>query len=71
MISHTFEYASAPSSTKPGGSFTARFLAWLDGRRERARITRELLSCSNRELFDLGISSGDIPAIVRGTYRRN
>ena len=30
----------------------------------------ELLTCSNRDLFDLGISSGDIPAVIDGTYRR-
>jgi uncharacterized protein YjiS (DUF1127 family) len=47
------------------------FVALINRRRERARIARELLSCSNRELFDLGISRGDIPAIINGTYRRN
>ena len=47
-----------------------RLFALNQRRRERARIARELLSCSNRELFDLGISSGDIPAIINGTYRR-
>ena len=48
-----------------------RLFALVERRRERARIARELLSCSNRQLFDLGISSGDIPAIINGTYRRD
>ena len=47
-----------------------RFLAWREKRRERARIARELLSYTDRELFDLGISRGDIPAILDGTFRR-
>jgi uncharacterized protein YjiS (DUF1127 family) len=47
-----------------------RLSAFIGRRRERARLARELMSCNNRELFDLGISSGDIPAIVAGTYRR-
>lgn len=51
-------------------SLKKRLVALIDRRRERARIARELLSCSNRELFDLGISSGDIPAVIAGTYRR-
>jgi uncharacterized protein YjiS (DUF1127 family) len=47
-----------------------RFLAWREKRRERARVARELLSYSDRELFDLGISRADIPAVINGTYRR-
>jgi uncharacterized protein YjiS (DUF1127 family) len=42
---------------------------WRQGRRERAQMTRELLSYTDGELLDLGISSADIPAIVAGTYR--
>jgi uncharacterized protein YjiS (DUF1127 family) len=52
-------------------SLRERVAAMIDRRRERARVARELLSCSNRELFDLGISRGDIPAVVAGTYRRS
>jgi uncharacterized protein YjiS (DUF1127 family) len=52
-------------------SIKDRFIIWRHGRRQRARFARELRSCSNRDLFDLGISSGDIPAVVDGTYCRN
>jgi uncharacterized protein YjiS (DUF1127 family) len=48
----------------------AGYLAWRAEQRKRARIARELATYTDRELFDLGISRGDIPAIVRGTYRR-
>jgi uncharacterized protein YjiS (DUF1127 family) len=48
----------------------ASFTAWRTERRERARIARELATYSDRELFDLGIQSTDIPAIINGTYRR-
>lgn len=50
--------------------FRQRLSVLVERRRARARIARELQSCSNRELFDLGISSGDIPAVINGTYRR-
>jgi uncharacterized protein YjiS (DUF1127 family) len=47
-------------------------LAWLEGvredRRELRRIRRELASYSDRDLDDLGIRRGDIPALAkRGT----
>jgi uncharacterized protein YjiS (DUF1127 family) len=48
-----------------------RIADWRERRRRRAQITRELLSYTDRELFDLGITRGDIPAIINGTYRRS
>jgi uncharacterized protein YjiS (DUF1127 family) len=48
-----------------------RLAGWRQARRERAQMTRELLSYSDRELDDLAISRSDIPAIVAGTYRRS
>jgi uncharacterized protein YjiS (DUF1127 family) len=48
----------------------ASFTAWRAERRERARIAHELASYTDRELFDLGIQSADIPAIVNGSYTR-
>jgi uncharacterized protein YjiS (DUF1127 family) len=52
-------------------SVKQRVADWRQARRERAQMRRELLSYTNRELFDLGVSGADIPAIVAGTYRRN
>jgi uncharacterized protein YjiS (DUF1127 family) len=47
-----------------------RFAAWRQKRATRARIARELATYTDRELFDLGISRADIPAVINGTFRR-
>ena len=47
-----------------------RFTAWRAKRAYRARIKLELESYTDRELFDLGIQRGDIPAVLNGTFRR-
>jgi len=71
MASHVLDQAAAGlGSAERAPTLKARFLAWRERRRERARIARELLSYTDRELFDLGISRADIPAIINGTYRR-
>ena len=46
-----------------------RYRAWAARRREIAQTTRELESCTDRELWELGFSRYDIPAVARGTYR--
>jgi|tagenome__1003787_1003787.scaffolds.fasta_scaffold12322254_1 uncharacterized protein YjiS (DUF1127 family) len=72
MASHILDRAAVNfASTERLASLKEWFVVLINRRRERARIARELLSCSNRELFDLGISRGDIPAIINGTYRRD
>lgn len=38
-------------------------------RREITRITRELRTCTERELGELGLSRADIPGVARGTSR--
>jgi len=48
----------------------ASFIAWRVERRRRNALARELASYTDRELFDLGIQSADIPAIINGTYVR-
>jgi uncharacterized protein YjiS (DUF1127 family) len=48
-------------------TLAARFVAW---RADVAEI-RSLLAFSDRELHDVGICRCDIPAIVRGDYRRD
>jgi len=71
MASYHLSYATAGLvSTGQRIGFKAWLVALIERRRERARIARELLSCNNRDLFDLGISSGDIPAVIDGSYRR-
>jgi uncharacterized protein YjiS (DUF1127 family) len=70
MASHVLDSAAGLASAERRPSLKARFLAWRERRSERARIARELLSYTDRELFDLGITRGDIPAILDGTYRR-
>lgn len=44
-----------------------RSLGWWVARQ---RLTATLEQLSDRELQDIGVSRSDIPAIVRGTYRR-
>ena len=70
MASHVMNSAAGLVAADRPASLKDRFLAWRERRRERARIARELLSYTDRELFDLGISRADIPAILDGTYRR-
>ncbi len=41
---------------------------WLHRQREIARVTRELSVHTDRELHDMGLTRGDIPAVARGTY---
>jgi uncharacterized protein YjiS (DUF1127 family) len=48
----------------------AGFTARRAQRAERARIIRELESYADHELFDLGISRGDIEAVADGRFRR-
>jgi uncharacterized protein YjiS (DUF1127 family) len=38
--------------------------------RKRTRELRDLYRFSDRELWDVGLSRGDLPAIANGTYRR-
>ena len=70
MATHVLDHAAGFVPPEQKASLKTRFAAWRAGRRERARIARELLSYTDRELFDLGIGRGDIPAIINGTYRR-
>jgi uncharacterized protein YjiS (DUF1127 family) len=47
-----------------------RYSVWVDHRREAA-IARALYCASDIELRDMGITRGDIPAIVSRSYRRD
>jgi len=48
----------------------ARFAAWRADRRQQSRLLRELSESTDRQLWDMGLSRADIPAVVRGAYRR-
>ena len=56
------------------GSFFRSIGATISARRsqmnERARIRRELESCTDRQLGDLGLSRFDIEDVVNGRYGR-
>lgn len=57
--------STAPSFVKMISSVFGAYAAWND-----ARITRKSLSAlSARELADIGLTHGDIDAVVSGSYR--
>jgi uncharacterized protein YjiS (DUF1127 family) len=70
MATHVLNSAADLVSADRPVSLRARFLAWREKRRQRARMARELMSYTDRELLDLGITRSDIPAIINGTFRR-
>ena len=49
-------------------SFLSRMTAAFKTRRQKAMTRRELSALSDRDLDDIGITRGDIDAIVRGTF---
>ncbi len=70
MASHVIQNTSTRPLAVRWADLKQRFEDWRAARRRREQIWRELHSYSDRELFDLGISRADIPAIVAGTYSR-
>ena len=40
-------------------------------RRRTARDLRQLDLCTDRELWDMGLTRSDFPAIIKGVYRRD
>ena len=44
--------------------------AWM-ARHRTARSLRQLDLCTDRELWDMGLSRSDFPAIIKGAYRRD
>ena len=72
--------SSSPATEKPRESgvlhralhgLTNWGLTRWAAQRRRRRDAAVLLSFSDRELWDLGLSRSDIPRIVDGTYRRD
>jgi uncharacterized protein YjiS (DUF1127 family) len=52
------------------GAKLGRFASRLAARRRSATEIRQLYQFDDRELQDVGLSRGDFPGILRGTYRR-
>jgi len=50
--------------------FATRFERWLEARRSREAILRELRTLDARDLKDLQISHYDFDAIAEGRFRR-
>jgi uncharacterized protein YjiS (DUF1127 family) len=51
-------------------AFIAFVRAEQAAHRERSRISYELSTYSDRELAELGLGRGEIPAVAAGLYRR-
>ena len=74
-MADTHAHAMASFGTPVGaGSLFRNFGALINARRnqnsERARIRRELESCTDRQLSDLGLSRLDIEDVANGRYGR-
>ncbi len=48
-----------------------RIIAGWTARRRAARDIQELYAFSTRELRDMGLNRSDLPAVARGSYRRD
>lgn len=72
MASHVIDTTtnSVRGTTSLWAETTQRFGEWRAKRASRARVARELATYTDRELFDLGITRADIPAVINGTFRR-
>jgi uncharacterized protein YjiS (DUF1127 family) len=75
LSNNTYLISGNQRSAQPVGTWLSeRFqhlLARLEQRRARARELRELYRCSDRELWDIGLSRSDFLAIEKGTYSRD
>jgi uncharacterized protein YjiS (DUF1127 family) len=55
----------AVREAEPWPRLVASIRRWQHSRRERRRVERELAAYSDRELEEIGVRRGDIPAIAR------
>ena len=53
------------------GARIRRFGAALAARHRAVAEIQQLYHCTDMELRDIGLSRGDLPAIAKGTYRRD
>ena len=77
LSNNTFMISSSQQTTRSVGPWIFRvperfhhLRVYWAARRARARELRELYSCSDRELSDMGLSRSDFLAIEKGTFRR-
>ncbi|HQT75853.1 MAG: hypothetical protein B7Z80_03540 [Rhodospirillales bacterium 20-64-7] len=78
-LSHTADFVSGHASVGQAHQpwlpkamilFRRRLEAWAT-RRRSYRDAQQLDRFSDRELWDLGLSRSDVPAIARGIYKRD
>ncbi len=67
--SHTFVASNRPPRLRQASVFS-RLIAFVKAYTERQRLARELYARNDRLLADAGLTRGDIPAVVNGTYVR-
>ena len=53
------------------GARIRRFGTALAARHRAAAEIQQLYHCTDMELRDMGLNRGDLPAIAKGTYRRD
>jgi uncharacterized protein YjiS (DUF1127 family) len=75
LSDNTYAISGGHHTTRPWLSqFTSRLHhlreAWAD-RRARAREMQDLYRCSDRELWDMGLSRSDLLSIENGSFRRD
>jgi uncharacterized protein YjiS (DUF1127 family) len=75
LSNNDYMISGTQQAREPVGSFLSgwfhHLLANLAQRRARARELQELYRCSDRELWDIGLSRSDFLAIEKGTYSRD
>jgi uncharacterized protein YjiS (DUF1127 family) len=75
ISNNTYVYSGSDHAARPWLShMTARLhdlrASWAQ-RRARAREMQDLYRCSDRDLWDMGLSRSDLMAIENGSFRRD
>jgi uncharacterized protein YjiS (DUF1127 family) len=75
IINNTYTLSGGHHATRPWLSLIVSRLHQLgkvlEDRRIRAREMQDLYRCSDRELWDMGLSRSDLLSIEQGTFRRD
>ena len=69
-MTHDFAGSRFAGGHETQTGLLARMASWQERRRTVARITRELMSYTDRELMDLGLTRGDISDVANGRLTR-
>lgn len=72
MTTTVYEVGLAPGAADKaeGQSCRARIASWMRRLAEAERARRELTAMSDVELKDVGLTRGEIGAVVNGTFSR-